>query len=155
MATLWRKNWLYVARSEVFTKPGAFRTLTIGDQNYLVVRGRSGSLRGFYNTCRHRGLLLCEAAEGQLGASGRIVCPYHQWTYDTEDGVLLRTSSFAEPEGFDKSVHGLFQVAVVEWRGCVFLHPDFDTSWDANTVFQRPADNFENFPLETMEVGYT
>ncbi|HBK76673.1 MAG TPA: ring-hydroxylating oxygenase subunit alpha, partial [Gammaproteobacteria bacterium] len=148
MATLWRNNWLYVARSEGFSKPGAFRTLTIGDQNYLVVRGRSGSLHGFHNTCRHRGSLLCEAVEGQLGTSGRIVCPYHQWTYDAEDGGLLRTSSFTEPEGFDKSLYGLFQVAIVEWRGCVFLHPDFDTPWDANNVFQRPADNFANFPLE-------
>ena len=52
MVTLWRNNWLYVARSEVLTEPGAFRTLSIGDQNYLVVRGRGGSLRGFYNTCR-------------------------------------------------------------------------------------------------------
>jgi len=119
------------------------------------VRGRSGSLHGFHNTCRHRGSLLCEAVEGQLGTSGRIVCPYHQWTYDAEDGGLLRTSSFVEPEGFDKSLYGLFQVAIVEWRGCVFLHPDFDTPWDANNVFQRPADNFANFPLETMVVGHT
>ncbi|HIO18576.1 MAG TPA: hypothetical protein EYN10_08960, partial [Gammaproteobacteria bacterium] len=35
------------------------------DQNYLVVRGRSGSLHGFHNTCRHRGSLLCEAVVGK------------------------------------------------------------------------------------------
>ena len=91
MATLWRNNWLYVARSEVLTAPGTFHTLLIGDQNYLVVRDRGGSLRGFHNTCRHRGSLLCEARQGQLGTSGRIVCPYHQWAYDTEDGALLQT----------------------------------------------------------------
>ena len=67
MATLWHQNWLYVGRSESFTKPGAFRTLTVGDQNYLLVRGRTGSLHGFHNSCRHRGSLLCEAADGQLG----------------------------------------------------------------------------------------
>jgi Rieske 2Fe-2S family protein len=155
MATLWRNNWLYVARSEALAAPGTFYTLLIGDQNYLVVRGRGGSLRGFHNTCRHRGSLLCEAHEGQLGTSGRIVCPYHQWAYDTEDGALLQTSSFAEPGEFDKSQHGLFQIAVAEWRGCVFLHPDPGTIWDVDNLFQRPTDNFARFPLESMQIGHT
>ena len=137
MATLWRDNWLYVSRTEAFQKPGAFRVLSIGNQNYLVVRSRQGNLRGFHNTCRHRGSLLCDKKEGQLGQTGRIVCPYHQWTYDSEDGTLLRTSSFAEPEDFRRSSYRLFRVAVAEWQGCVFLHPDPNATWNVDTLFQQ------------------
>jgi len=154
MATLWRDNWLYVSRTEAFQKPGAFRVLSIGNQNYLVVRSRQGNLRGFHNTCRHRGSLLCDKKEGQLGQTGRIVCPYHQWTYDSEDGTLLRTSSFAEPEDFRRSSYRLFRVAVAEWQGCVFLHPDPNATWNVDTLFQRPTDNFGNFPLQSMRIGH-
>ena len=154
MATLWGNNWLYVARTEALAEPGTFRVLSIGNQNYLVLRSHQGNLRGFHNTCRHRGSLLCDKKEGRLGHSGRIVCPYHQWAYDSEDGALLRTSSFTEPEGFNRSSYRLFRVAVAEWQGCVFLHPDPSAAWNIDTLFQRPTDNFGNFPLESMRIGH-
>ena len=61
-------------------------TLQIGDYPLLVVRGRDGAIRAFHNSCRHRGSRVC-ASERRVRRS-RLVCPYHNWSYDL-DGRLL------------------------------------------------------------------
>ena len=39
-------------------------------------------------------------------AAGRIVCPYHQWTYDLDGHLLAAPYLTTEPD-FDKSVFSL------------------------------------------------
>src|ERR1700726_2550371 len=70
---IWFRNWIYVGRSEKLQLPRSFQTLEIADQHILLVRDDSGQLQGFYNTCRHRGAALCQAAYGEL-RSPAIVC---------------------------------------------------------------------------------
>ena len=73
-----------VGRTAGLEAPGMFRTLQLAAQNLLIVRDDSGRLRAFHNTCRHRGSVLCDAAEGAF-SNGRIVCPYHAWTYALDE----------------------------------------------------------------------
>ena len=54
-------------------------------------------------------------------AANRIVCPYHQWTYDL-DGRLLAAPYLTTEPGFDKSSFSLYPIAVETWGGFVFLH---------------------------------
>ena len=154
MKSLWRSNWLYVCRSDDVHAPLSYRTFAVGDQNLVVVRAEDGALNAFHNACRHRGSLLCTEPCGRL-SSKLLVCPYHQWAYSAEDGRLVRTTSFAEPEGFDRSDYPLFQVACAEWRGSVFIHLDPAAEFNADEVFNRSAETFQNFPLETMVTGHT
>lgn len=154
LATLWRSNWLYVCRSSALHDPLSYRTLSIGTQNIVVLRDGDGDLKTFHNSCRHRGSILCPEASGRL-KSKLLVCPYHQWSYAADTGRLVRTSSFTEPEGFDKGEHSLFPVSVAEWRGCVFINIDPDAVWDEANAFQRPPDNFRNFPLDDLVLGHT
>src|SRR3546814_18449359 len=67
----------------------------------VIVRGADGVVRAFHNTCRHRGSRICQK---DRGSAARLVCPYHQWTYDLEGRLL-----FARDMGpaFDTSAHGL------------------------------------------------
>ena len=91
-------EWVCVAREEEFTAAGDFRVLDVLGESLILLRNRAGELRGFYNTCRHRGSRLCreqtESADATAPlacghiAGGRITCPYHQWSYD----CLLYTS---------------------------------------------------------------
>lgn len=154
LAAIWSRHWVYLCRGEKLDRPGAFRTISIGDQNIFVVRTDENSLAGFFNTCRHRGsLLLCES-EGRL-KSRSITCPYHRWTYAADDGRLIGTSSFAEPDGFDRNAHGLFPVALTEWRGFVFVNLDCDAVWDAAEVFDHGLEEIGNFPLEDLVTGHS
>ena len=88
---IWQRNWIYVCRSSAIESPRSYRTLQLGDQSVLVVRGEDGVARAFYNTCRHRGAALCRTSEGRFGATG-IVCPYHSWRYNLR-GELVQISS--------------------------------------------------------------
>ena len=55
-----------------------------------MTRDERGTLHAFENRCAHRGALLCL---NQRGQDRKIVCVYHNWTYDLEGnltGVAFR-----------------------------------------------------------------
>ncbi len=151
---IWQTNWLYVCRSDALVEPLTYRTFEIGDQNVVILRDADGDLRAFHNACRHRGSILCTGDSGKLNSKA-IVCPYHQWAYAPEDGRLVQTSSFAEPEGFAKTDYALFKVGLHEWRGCVFIHFDPDAKFDESSVFGRSPSSLDNWPIEKMTEGET
>ncbi|MEM7293198.1 MAG: aromatic ring-hydroxylating dioxygenase subunit alpha [Pseudomonadota bacterium] len=153
LSTIWRRHWLYLCRSDAIAKPRQFVSHTIGDQKIFVVRTAKGVLSGYFNTCRHRGSLLIEDEQGRLDSS-TVVCPYHRWCYASDDGALLRTSSKFEPPGFDKQSFGLHRIAVVEWRGFVFINLDAEAQWPEESIFLRGAERIRNFPLENLVVGH-
>jgi glycine betaine catabolism A len=111
-------GWVCVGRSDDVPASGA-RAESVGEYGVLLMRDNEGTLRGFENTCRHRGheLLPCG---GSTEARKAIVCPYHAWSYRF-DGSLLGAPGFNGVEGFDKSTFGLVPVEVREWHGWVFV----------------------------------
>ena len=89
--------------------------MQIGDYPVVVVRGRDGRIRAFHNSCRHRGSRVCTTDKG---TSARLVCPYHQWTYDL-DGKLVFARQMAED--FKKEDFGLKSVACENVGGYIFI----------------------------------
>jgi Rieske 2Fe-2S family protein len=121
---IWTREWVFAASAAEMPKAGAYVTLRIGDYPLIVVRGADGAFRAFHNTCRHRGSRICSAARGTLA---KLVCPYHQWTYDL-DGRLLWARDMG-PD-FDPGEHGLLPVHCDVAAGMVFVcladsAPDF------------------------------
>ncbi|MFP6772632.1 MAG: aromatic ring-hydroxylating dioxygenase subunit alpha [Alphaproteobacteria bacterium] len=153
MRAVWSKHWLYLCRSAALGAPGAFQTLSVGDQNILVLRTPAGRLAGYFNVCRHRGSILVTAAAGVL-PSANLTCPYHQWCYGGEDGRLIGTSSYADPADFDRADYSLFPISVREWRGFVFINLDREAVWDDDAAFQRGADKLNDYPLENLVSGH-
>jgi Rieske 2Fe-2S family protein len=45
MTQIWYRNWIYVCRSSEVGTPRSFRTLEVGDQSILVVRGEDNIAR--------------------------------------------------------------------------------------------------------------
>jgi glycine betaine catabolism A len=149
---VWHRNWIYVCRSSAIEKPRSFRTLEVGGQTVLVVRGEDHVARAFYNTCRHRGAALCRTEEGRFGATG-IVCPYHSWRYSLR-GELLQTSSAQPGDGFDRRNYHLYGLPVTEWNGFIFTAltdqpPPFEKSFDL------PLERFASWQLGSLAVGHT
>jgi Rieske 2Fe-2S family protein len=148
---IWHRHWVYVCRSGAIARPREFRCFELGDQNILLVRGEDGVLRGFHNTCRHRGAALCTAESGMLRSSS-IVCPYHAWVYDLE-GELKRTSSKRHADGFDVADYPLYAIHVREWRGFIFVSinaaaPVFEQ------LFDLPLERVDGWPLEELVIGH-
>jgi Rieske 2Fe-2S family protein len=149
---IWYRNWVYVCRSSEIAERRTFRTFEIGDQKIIVVRGDDGTLKGFHNTCRHRGALLCRESRGTL-RSPAIVCPYHAWVYNL-DGDLLRTSSKAHPQGFDPADYPLYKVRVHEWSGFVFVSLSDDPP-AFERIFDTPLNRLDAWPLKDLVLGHT
>ena len=113
LARIWGRRWLFLAHSADLAEPGRFATVDVGREPLLLVRGRDGVARGFFNVCRHRGSRVCT---GEAGRVHRLVCPYHAWTYDL-DGRLVSDARAHEAEA---ATLGLKPVAVAEIEGLIF-----------------------------------
>ncbi|SEM43710.1 Rieske 2Fe-2S family protein [Gemmobacter aquatilis] len=109
------KEWLFAIPACELPKAGAFATLQVGAYPVVITRGNDGMVRAFHNVCRHRGQRLCAK---ETGSTPKLVCPYHQWTYDL-DGKLLYARDMQD--GFDPAAHGLKKVHCVDLGGMVFI----------------------------------
>ncbi len=107
--------WLFACTVAHIKRPGDWYLFELAHNSVIVVRGRDGAVRAFFNSCRHRGSRICET---QRGHAPRLMCPYHQWTYGL-DGALIGARNMG-PD-FDKSDHGLTPVAVENIGGLIFL----------------------------------
>jgi phenylpropionate dioxygenase-like ring-hydroxylating dioxygenase large terminal subunit len=108
---------LMVGYGSTLREPGSFVRSDWDDFPYLVVRGRDGVLRGFYNQCRHRGAELTADSSGTVKA---FVCPFHGWAYDLDGSLKGITRSHDFP-GVDPCAYGLVELPVAEVRGLVWI----------------------------------
>ncbi len=134
---LWYADWVFVASAAEFTKTGSYVTVQLGRFTVVLVRGKDGVVRAFHNTCRHRGSRICSQAKG---TSSRLVCPYHQWTYEL-DGRLIWARDMGED--FKPSDHSLMPVSCETAGGMVFIcladaTPDFSQVKAATDRYSAP-----------------
>jgi glycine betaine catabolism A len=148
---IWYRNWIYVGRSNDVERPRAYRTFELGNQKLLLVRDDGGVLRGFHNTCRHRGAALCRESDGVM-RSGAIICPYHAWVYNLQ-GELLRTSSKHHADGFDVADFPLYKISVREWSGFIFVALTDDPP-PFEKIFDLPLNRLDAWPLKDLSVGH-
>jgi Rieske 2Fe-2S family protein len=144
----WHQGWVAACRAEEIPAPGDWVVVRIGEQSLVILRGDSG-IKAFHNTCRHRGSILCEKSSGKF-ARGRIVCPYHAWTYDL-DGKLVGTPRRMETPDFHAEDFPLFEVAVDTWGGFVFV--DLSRTAALRAPFGDLQEKFKNYGLEKLRIG--
>ena len=110
------RDWQIVGRDEDVPAPGSYILATIDDEPLIVLRGRDGIVRAFYNVCQHRGTAV---AEEPCGTVVRLQCPYHAWIYDLE-GNLVRAKHTDDLAEFDFGSYGLRPVRLATWGGFLF-----------------------------------
>ncbi len=128
---IFHRRWLFAGFECEVERPGQYFTVTIGRS--------PGTLRAFFNTCRHRGFKICEEERGK---SANLACPYHQWTYDLT-GQLIHAGRMHE--GFDPSGISLKTVHVETVGGTVYVclgeeAADFAPYREALEPYLRPHD---------------
>jgi glycine betaine catabolism A len=115
LAGIFEAQWIFAANAAELPEPGDFLTLDIGRTSVLLVRDADNLVRGFFNTCRHRGSRICLA---ETGTTARLTCPYHRWVYGL-DGTLERAPDM--PGDFDGAEFGLRPVHVEIVCGLVYV----------------------------------
>ena len=120
--TIFSKQWLLVGHQSQIPDAGDYVVRQVIGESLIVIRDKSGEIRGFFNVCRHRGTRLKEDACGHASA---IQCPYHAWTYGL-DGRLIGAPHMDEVPGFDKAEYSLNAVNLAVWEGFIFVNLDAD-----------------------------
>lgn len=111
---IWRKGWLFAGHACEIRNPGDWLTLQVETDSLIVIRGEDGAVRALHNVCRHRGSQI--VAPGR-GSTKRLVCPYHQWTYDSK-GALTFCRGMHE---LDKAEFSLKKVQCEVVEGLIFI----------------------------------
>ena len=94
-------HWIASASNADVPEPGDVYAVDVGRSSIAILRDDDGTVRAFHNVCSHRGARLLPAGRGTVG---KLVCPYHQWTYE-----LTASSSTPTHMGrdFDRGRHSL------------------------------------------------
>jgi choline monooxygenase len=110
-------SWLVAGRAAHVQTPGSYLAGWAGGEPFVITRDRQGTLRAFYNVCRHHAAIIATGA----GCADALVCPYHGWRYDL-DGTLRKAPRLGAIGDFDVSRHGLLPMDVAEWQGLALIH---------------------------------
>ena len=114
---IWRRGWLFAGHTCQVRRKGDFFVFDVDSDSIIVIRGDDGRVHALHNTCRHRGMKVCQAESGHVT---RIVCPYHQWSY-ARNGELMACGGMDRDGDLDRRDFGLHRVHVREVGGLVFV----------------------------------
>jgi choline monooxygenase len=110
-------SWLVVGRADEVQAPGSYLAGWAGGEPFVITRDQQGTLRAFYNVCRHHAAIIATGA----GCVDALVCPYHGWRYDL-DGALRKAPRLGAIRDFDVARFGLMPMRVAEWHELVLIH---------------------------------
>jgi Rieske 2Fe-2S family protein len=148
LEAVWYRDWICVGRSEDLREAGDFLVTGVGAESLVLTRDRDGAPRAFHNTCRHRGSTLCTAPRGRF-ANGRIVCPYHAWTYSLA-GELVATPKMELPDGFRREDYPLYRVHIDAWGGFLFVNLSERPARPLAEFLGSEAQNVQRWPLASL-----
>ncbi|MFM2346509.1 MAG: hypothetical protein RL654_1262 [Pseudomonadota bacterium] len=115
MKVFFGHHWICVGLECEIQEPGDVQVLDVGNASILLMRDDDLQVRAFHNVCRHRGARLMKAGPAIVS---KVVCPYHQWTYETS-GELIHAPHMGQ--GFDKSCKSLKSIAVRSVGGLLYV----------------------------------
>jgi phenylpropionate dioxygenase-like ring-hydroxylating dioxygenase large terminal subunit len=116
---IFAREWVSPGLAAEIPEPGDYLTFAVAGQPVVCVRGKDREVRTFANVCRHRMMQLLDGR----GRAGRIVCPYHAWTYDLA-GKLIRAPEMDRSEGFDAGDICLPEIRTEIWQGWIYVTLD-------------------------------
>ena len=116
MESFYVHKWIRAGRADAIPNPGDYFLCDVADESIIVTRSVSGVVQAFFNVCRHRGTRLCTEPEGHF--EGRIVCPYHGWSYGLDGGLLGAPQMGGD---FQRDEYPLREAETSVWDGHIFL----------------------------------
>ena len=117
---MWTRVWHVAGRLSDIPETGDYVVHNFRRESVVVFRQADGSIRAFYNSCKHRGNRLAWSTLG----GGELVCSYHGWRWGI-DGTLEQVQDPDDFEGGDPCGKlKLSEVAVDTWGGFIWYNMD-------------------------------
>ena len=146
---IWDRTWLYVGHTSEVPNNGDFVARNVAGRPVIMARGRDGTVRVLFNSCRHRGAEVCPHERGN---SRSFTCPYHAWTYSNTGGLINIPSQEDFPADFPKDELGLMSPAQCDdYRGFVFVC--FDPSTQPLSDYLAGAKEFIDLVVDASPAG--
>jgi phenylpropionate dioxygenase-like ring-hydroxylating dioxygenase large terminal subunit len=139
---MWRRVWQMACREEEIPEAGDRIIYDIADYSIIVVRGTDGEIRGFHNSCLHRGKRLCDVD----GHGPQLRCSFHGWRYGLDGRVELLPAEW-DFAGLDKTELRLPECRVETWGGFVFVNLDPDAA-PLRDYLEVLPEHFTAWPFE-------
>jgi phenylpropionate dioxygenase-like ring-hydroxylating dioxygenase large terminal subunit len=144
---LWPKVWQVACREEDIPEVGDHHIYEVVNQSVIVVRSTEDKIKGFINSCLHRGRILRD----EDGCVGEFKCPFHgaTWSLEGEFKGIPCQWDFRHLEERDMR---LPQVKIGTWGGFVFIN--FDENARPLEEYLGPMpEHFSRFPLHDYYKG--
>jgi phenylpropionate dioxygenase-like ring-hydroxylating dioxygenase large terminal subunit len=122
---IFARAWILVGHESEIPSRGDYVQRYVGRDPFVLVRGEDGAVRLLFDSCRHRGAMVCRAEKGN---TSHFRCSYHGWTYKNT-GEMAGAPLFkrAYGDGLDRSQWGLFAAPHLEiLHGFIFTSLDVD-----------------------------
>ncbi|HLH23596.1 MAG TPA: aromatic ring-hydroxylating dioxygenase subunit alpha [Chloroflexota bacterium] len=150
---IFERGWLYVGYDGEIPRPGDYRRRTVAGRPLFFVRGSDGQVRVLFNTCTHRGAMVCRRDEGNAAV---FQCFYHAWTFDNRGALIGTPDPDGYAPGFDRAERALQAPPHVgSYRGLHFVSFNPDVAPLAD--YLGPARELMDLSLDSAEVlgGWT
>ena len=142
VAKMWRKVWQMACREDDIASVGDTLVYDIADDSIVLVRVSETEIKGYYNTCLHRGTALCEGEAHKTA----LKCPFHGWTWNLDGTLKTLPCSWDFPHLSAEELR-LPEVKVDTWDGWVFLNMDLAAEPLADYLEVLP-EHFAAFPMK-------
>ncbi|MGE0667870.1 MAG: SRPBCC family protein [Sphingomonadales bacterium] len=142
---MWKRVWHVAGRTSELQEPGDYVIHDFMHESVICVLQDDGSIRAFYNACRHRGQRLV----WEDGCQDAFTCPYHGWVW-SKDGLLTEAPDPETfPQGNPVGTLRLKELQCDIWGGFIWY------SMDPNAIplleYLAPIPElYKNWPLERL-----
>ncbi len=121
---LFARAWVFVGHESEIPSPGDYVLRYIGEDPFIFTRDEEGHPRVLFNSCRHRGTLICRSEKGN---TSHFRCPYHGWTYRNNGdliGVPYKNEGYKNLKLSEWGLHSATHVRIYEGLVFASLDPD-------------------------------
>ena len=146
---IFNRCWIYLGHESEVESQGDYRRRTVAGRPLFFVRDHDGQVRVFFNSCPHRGALICRADSGNAKA---LQCFYHGWTFNTRGELTGLPGEDAYGPCFNRSELSLKEPPKVgSYRGFYFV--SFDADADELTTYLGGAMEYLDLIVDQADAG--
>ncbi len=143
-----RKHWICIGLECDVPEAGDATVVDIGTSSLILLRDDDRIVRVFHNVCRHRGSRLLD---GGPTIVSKLVCPYHQWTYELT-GELAHAPHMGAH--FDKECHALKAVNFRSISGLIYVCLSDNPPEDIEALDRLMSERLAPYDLRNTRVAH-
>ncbi len=153
---VFKKTWLKVGRVEEIPKKGDYKVkkLSFANTSVILIRGKDDQIRGFHNTCSHRGnkVVVETGGEETFGSSRAAVvtCRFHGWVYDAKGDLVNVPEENKFHPCFAREENGLAKIRTEVWEGFIFVNLDDTATESLEQYLGDMGNHLKGYPYEQM-----